>query len=325
MNTFSNFSNDATTYIAAKTLDRIHRDTVVYGLGKKEKLPNRFSKTFQYTRYEKINLPKQALTEGTTPTTSSLSMSTVTCIMDQWGDFVTLTDVAQVTIKHPVIQEAIPILAEQAAETIDREVIKVLMANTNIYYPGTATSRVTIGATDYVDSAVLRKVIAGLRNGGARGYEGRMFVGLFDHSVEQDLNQDTTFVQAASYSNIMPLLNAEVGKWLGVRWVCSNLLPTLTLLADPVTAATTGGSLANSTPYYFKLTAVDNALGFEQKVTAEFTESTGVADTRINITMPADTDYTYNLYAGSATGVHYLHSSNNVAAAVVAVDAIPIT
>lgn len=83
--TFSNFSADAQTYIAAQTLMRIKRDVIVYGLGKKEKLPNRFSKTFQFTRFEKLLLPKVSLTEGVTPTSNAqMTVSTVQAVMDQW-------------------------------------------------------------------------------------------------------------------------------------------------------------------------------------------------------------------------------------------------
>ena len=143
---FSNFSGDSQTYIAAKTLIRIHRDTIVYGLGRKEKLPHRYSTTFQYTRYEKLNLPQTTLTEGVTPSNTSISISTVTAVMNQWGAFVDLSDVVEVTIKHPVLEQAITLLGEQAAETIDRECIKVLQANANVFYAGIATSRATLWA-----------------------------------------------------------------------------------------------------------------------------------------------------------------------------------
>ena len=323
--TFSNFSQDAVTYIAAKTLMRIRRDVVVYGLSKNEKLPENNSKTFQYTRYEKLPLPRVAIAEGITPVANTMTLSRVQAVMDQWGDYVSLSDVAQITVKHPVVQQAIEVMAEQAAETIDRECIKTLMGSNSVFYPGVVSSRAGIGATDYLDSALTRKVVAKLRQGGAHYYEGRGFIGIIDPAVEMDLHQDTTFVTASSYSNIIALFNGEVGKWIGVRWVVTNLLPTIQLLSTPSKAATTGGTLTPSTTYYFKVTAVDNALGYEKSVTAEFTQATGVADTRINITMPSDTDYTYRVYAGDTTGVLYLSSEGNAAAAVVHVDAIATT
>lgn len=322
---FSAFSSDSSTYIAAKTLIRIKRDVVVYGLGKKEKLPSNNSKTFQFTRYEKLALPQSTLTDGVTPDNASMTINTVTAVMDQWGSYVNLSDVAQLTIKHPVVQEAIGVLAEQAAETIDREAIKILMANTSVYFPGAVANRGALSATDYIDSALVRKVVAALRKGGAHGVEGRVLLGLVDTSVEQDLNTDTTFVNAASYSNIIVLQNGEVGKWLGVRWVVSNLIPTIERItgASSASSGAAGGSLANATTYYYKVTRVDDSTGFETGVTVEGSQATGAGDEAIDITVPSATGYTYKVYFGSVSGTLYLYSSGNAPASVVTVLSVP--
>lgn len=322
---FSTFSSNAQTYIAAQTLKRIKRDVVVYGLGKKEKLPNRFSKTFQYTRFEKLNLPYAALTEGTTPDNSSMSISTVSCVMDQWGSYINLTDVAQITAKHPAMQAGIELLGEQASETIDRECIKLLMSNTSVVYGGSgATSRVTLDATDVMGTATAKVAIAALRNQGANGVSGRLFLGLIDPSVEMDLLGDSTFQTAASYSNIVALHNGEAGTWMGVRWMVSNLLPTMSLLAAPVNASSaTAGSLVAATAYDFKISSVDNATGFEVGASAKIDLSTAGGQTSVVITMPATTGYTYNVYAGADGGILYLSSSQNAPGAVVNVGSIP--
>lgn len=323
MNQFSSFSSDAQTYIAAKTLTRIKKDVVVYGLGKKEKLPNRFSKTFQYSRYDKLNLPQSALTEGVTPSGSSMSLSTVQAVMDQWGSFVEISDVADITLKHPLMDEAIGLLAEQASETIDRECVKVLLANTSVYFPGAATSRVTLAATDYISSSAIKKAVSALRGGGAHGSDGRHFFGLVDPYVEMDLTDDTTFTNAASYSNIVALQNGEAGKWLGVRWMVSNAIPTISRLADVVTASSaTAGSLAAATTYYVKVTAIDNSTGFEVASTQEQSQATAAGQTSLNITMPATTGRTYNIYLGAASGNTPLQSTGNAASAVVNVGAV---
>jgi N4-gp56 family major capsid protein len=305
--TFSNFSSDSQTYIAAKTLMRIKRDVIVYGMGKHEKLPNKFSKTFQFTRYEKLVLPQVTLTEGVTPTSTSITLSTVSAVMDQWGAYVDISDVADITIKHPIMEQAITLLGEQAAETIDRECIKVLLANTNVYYAGVATSRATLGTTDYITSGLVKTAVAFLRKGGAHPNEGgRTFMGLIDPDVEMDLLEDDTFVLAASYSNIVALQNGEAGKWMGCRWMVSNLLPTMTNIpsANVTTASSaTAGSLTASTNYFVVVTAVDNSLGYEQQATAVITQATAGGQTSLNVTAPVTTGFTYNIYLGSSATV----------------------
>lgn len=321
---FSAFSSNAQTYISAQTLKRINRDVIVYGLGKKEKLPNRFSKTFQYTRYEKLNLPYAALSEGVSPTDNSeMSISTVQAVMDQWGSFINLSDVAVITAKHPALQEGIKLLAEQATETIDRECIKLLLSNTNVNYPGTASSRATLISTDYFSTTVAKEAIAALRNAGAHGVSGRLYIGLIDPSVEMDLLEDSTFQNAASYSNIMALHNGEAGTWMGVRWMVSNLIPSMSFLASPSDAGlTSGGTLSNSTSYDYKVVGVSNSLGFEVSATAVETIALGTDDVAFSVTMPATAGFKYNVYAGANGGTLYLDSSLNEPSAVVVVGAI---
>lgn len=320
---FQNFSSNAHQYIAAQTLKRIKRDVIVYGMGKKEKLPNRYSKTFQFTRFEKLALPYKPLTEGVTPARSNIQISTVQAVMDQWGSYISLSDVAEITARHPALQEGIRLLAEQATETIDRECIKLLMSNTSVNYPGSASSRATLATTDYLTTTVVKENVAALRRNGAHPIQGRLFVGLMDPSVEMDLVEDSTFVNAASYSNIVALFNGEAGRWMGVRWMVSNLIPTMSRLADVTTAATTGGSLANSTTYHLQVVANDNALGFDVASTQNQTQATGAGDTRVNVTVPATVGRTYKVYFGSSAATMYLVADEVAPGTVVSIDDVP--
>jgi len=320
----SSFSANAQTYISAQTLKRINRDVIVYGMGKKEKLPERFSKTFQYTRYEKLDLPYSALSEGATPTDNAqMSISTVSAVMDQWGDFINLSDVAVITAKHPSLQKGIELLGEQASELIDRECIKLLLSNTNVSYGGVATSRVTLQAGEVLSSTVIKKAVAALRNQGARPSSGRHFSGLLDPSVEQDVIGDATFLNAAQYSNISALQNGEIGLWQGVRWMCSNLLPSMSRLADTSDGAADGGNLANSTSYFYQVVAVSNSTGFEVASTQVITQATGAADESVTIDMPATSGFKYNVYFGDSAITLKLSSSLNLPSASVVVTDVP--
>lgn len=325
-NKFSTFSANAQTFIAAKTLMRVKKDVIVYGLGKKEKLPNRFSKTFQYTRYEKLNLPYAPLSEGQTPADGDqMTVATVQAIMDQWGSYVNISDVGQITAKHPALQQAQELIAEQATETIDRECIKLLLSNSRVSYPGSVANRVSLATNSYITTTAIKKQVAALKKNGARPYMGRFFVGLMDNSVAADMTEDSTFQNAASYSQVMRLNNGEVGIWHGVRWMESNLLPTISRLADVTTASSgaSGGSLANATTYYIKVVAVSKATGFEMAATQVQSQATGASDEAISVVMPADTDYTYKLYFGASNVTTYLHSELNAAGATVVVLGVP--
>jgi N4-gp56 family major capsid protein len=323
VNTFSNFSTDSQTYIASQLLMRIHRDVIVYPMARHEKLPNRFSTTFQFTRFEKLPLPNTVLTEGVTPANGeTMTISTVQATMNQWGDYVTLTDVAVITVKHPALEQAVILLSEQARELIDRECINLLLTNANVQYPG-VSSRASLTATTYITSGVIKLSIAALRRGGAHPLIGRLYQGLMDPSVEMDLLGESTFVTAASYSNIFALMNGEAGTWMGVRWVVSNIIPVLYNISAVTTGSTTGGSLANSTTYDLQVVQRDAALGFVSGTTLVQTQATGGSGTAITIALPNTPNALFDIYFGASSTTMYLVSSLNAGNQTITVLAVP--
>jgi N4-gp56 family major capsid protein len=329
--TYSTFSADAATYIAQKTLSIALKRLAIYQLADKVPQPKNNSRTFQYTRYERLVLPQVTLTEGVTPSDTGMTISTVSAVMDQWGAVIPISDVAIDSIKHPVLQKAIDLAAHQAQEVVDRECVKVALSGTNVFYPGTVASRGTLTSSSYLTSVVIGKVVSVMREYGAMPYdEGEdLYVGVVDSYTNDDISVDTTFVDAAKYGQIKKLMVNEIGEWKGVRWVRANTLPTLGL-ATGASAATsaTAGSLSSSTTYDFKLTVVDYNTGFETYATASFSGTTGMAATSLDVTVPAlpsgaTASSTYNLYAGSSGGTKYLRDTGLAASTTKNVGTIP--
>lgn len=323
-NTFSTFSNDAQTFIAAQLLKRVHRDVIVYPMARHEKLPNRFSTTFQFTRFEKLPLPDTALSEGVTPSAGELmTISTVQATMNQWGDYVTLTDVATITAKHPALEQAVILLSEQARELIDRECINLLLSNANVNYPG-VSSRANITTSTYITTGVIKTATAALRRQGAHPISGRLYQGLMDPSIEMDLLGESTFVTAAQYSNIMALMNGEAGTWMGVRWVVSNIIPTLQANSNVTcVSSATAGSLTASNSYYLQVVQRDAALGFVAGTTQIQTQATSVSQTSLSVTLPNTTNALFDIYLGSTNSTLYLVSSFNAGNQTINVGAVP--
>lgn len=322
---FSAFSADSVTYIAQKTLIVAKKNVVFQQLGDKAELPANNSKTFQYTRYERLGLPLSPLADGITPSNTLMSISTVTATAVQWGAYVDLTDVAVLTIKHPVLVKAIELMGLQAAETVDCQVIQTLLTNTNVFYAGAAANRaaLTSTTTNVMSTTTVRSVVSNLRHNGAYEYDGIDYVGVVDPYVEQDLTADSTFQTAASYSNIKVLMNGEIGKWMGVRWMRSNFIPILTgFAATTIATATTGGTLAAST--YFSITEyVDPLTGFIVGSTQEVSQATTGSTSTISVTAPASTSFLYNIYLGATSGGELQAASQVAAASVNVITALP--
>jgi N4-gp56 family major capsid protein len=321
VNVSSNFSGAVSTYIAQKTLMLAMKRLALYQIADKPKQPFNHGKVFQYVRYDRVALPQSALSEGVTPGDTSMAISTVNATLDQWGAVIPLSDVA--------IQKAINLASLQAAETVDREIAKVLLTGTNVYFPNAITARGSLTTSDKLGSSVMGKVVANMRADGAIPYDGDLFLGVCDPFSEEDIMNDSTFIDAAKYGAIKKLYVNEVGTWKGVRWVRSNSLPAVALLSGASAASSaTAGSLVASTAYDVKVTMVDAQTGHETYISAKVDVSTDAAETSVDVTIPslpsgAPAGSTFNVYIGSDGGTMYLASTGAAAGATVNVGSVP--
>jgi N4-gp56 family major capsid protein len=217
----------------------IAEKTTVFGdIGEKPTMPEGEGKTYSAQRYERLPLPTVPLTEGITPDSTALVVTKVEAMLEQWGMVVALTDVAQMTTKHDAIQAARDRLGTASAELQDREIQRVLSGSGTVAFPGGKTSRATLVAADVPTTDFISGLVATLRQLGAPTFEGAMYSGVIDPYTEQDLAKDTTFVSSHQYAESTALFNAEVGRWRGVRWKRSNLLPQISLLGTGASGAT---------------------------------------------------------------------------------------
>lgn len=301
---FSSFSADAVTYIAEKTLKIALKNVVFQQIADHAVLPPGNSKTFQYTRYDRLPLPLTSLVDGVTPDNTDMSISTVTATCVQWGAYVNLSDVSQLTIKHPVVVKAIDLMGYQAAETMDREIINVLLDGTSVMYGGGVANRAALSSTstDIMTTDLIRKAISTLRSNGAYPYDGSDFVAVVDPQVEMDISKDSTFQTAGSYSNIKVLQNGEIGRWMGARWMRSNFIPTISgLAAGTYTTPSSPAGTFTAANYRVMTAYYDARTGFLVKMTQNDAVTFANLDSLAGTT-PSDTNYNYKIFVGLAAG-----------------------
>jgi N4-gp56 family major capsid protein len=232
---------DLQTYFSKRLLDIAGKDVVLTQSAYQENLPAASSKTISFTQYSRLAIPGSVLTEGTPPTDTALSPAAVTATIDQWGAYITLTDLAELTIKHPLVQEATMLLGEQAAETIETTVNSVLAAGTTVQYAGGAANRAALTASNVMTTNELRKAVTLLRKNGARMINtadkfdnndakdsGKYYVLYVDPSVAADITADSAFTSASVFKNYESLAAGTVlGTWFNTKVVMSNVIPTI--------------------------------------------------------------------------------------------------
>lgn len=231
--TSTTLAADLQTYFSKRLLDINAKDQVLQTAAYKENIPSNSSKTISFTQYSRLAVPGSVLTEGTTPSDTTVSNTAITAVVDQWGAFVTLTDIAELTVKHPVVGELEMLLGEQANETIETQINTVLVAGTTVAYGGApAASRVALAIGDVMTTTVLQRSLKTLRVNGARPVVNGNFVLFVDPSVEQDLLADSTFKVAAQFGNTAKTgesyqSGSILGTWFGIEVRRSNIIPTI--------------------------------------------------------------------------------------------------
>ena len=326
-NTSAGFQADIVAWIAKKTLPLARRQLVVYQFGDPLTLPKGHGVTYTATRYNRIPLPFAPLSEGVPPVGQLMTIAQVTATLLQWGDKVTITDVAELTIYHPLFKKATELTGLQVAETLERNTFNNLMGGTQVNYVNTRGSRFALAAGDVMNIHELNRAYAMMVNIGAPRYMGDEmtdtkldasaggakassnprsmphYVMVCHPFVISDLRENQPIQYAWSHSDINRLYNFEAGEWSGIRFCWSNMVPSFTGVALVTGTAGTAGSLAGAPTNYFVLvTASDVQNQYESQI---YQVSGAISVTgpngSISVTLPTLAGFTFNVYVGLTT------------------------
>lgn len=199
----------------------------------KELPRNGGTSTIKFRRYGNLDANLTPLTEGVTPVGNQLSVTDITATVEQYGDFITITDKLDYQSQDPVLIETSDILGDQMGDTIDQLTRDILSAGTNVFYAGTALSRATVTATDLPDLALFKKIVRLLKNNKTKrmmrmvnatdGYAteplNASYIGIVHPNTTYSLKDKTGFVPVEKYSSTSTLMDGEVGKMDEVRFV----------------------------------------------------------------------------------------------------------
>lgn len=136
-------------------------------------LKMRSGNTIVFRKVSALALALTPLVEGVPPAGKQLSKADISATIQQWGDYVTLSDMVQATVEHPILQDANRVLGEQAGQTIDALIRDVACAGTSVFYTAaaTVTLRTQISTTtDKVTTALLDRIIRYLNQQNARRF-----------------------------------------------------------------------------------------------------------------------------------------------------------
>ncbi len=199
--------------------------------GQKRPIPANNGKTIQFRKFSRLPKALKAITEGITPAGNKLSVTGVTCTVDQYGDYIEQTDMLELTAVDNTIVEATKELAGQAGLTLDTVVRNEIIGGTNVCYApsveGDTVTEITSRA-DISEKCRLRvkdvfRAAAELKAMNAPKI-GSHYVAIIHPYVAYDLMQDAgeQWVGIQKYAKPETILRGEVGTLAGVRFVEST-------------------------------------------------------------------------------------------------------
>lgn len=211
------------TFYDMTLLDEAQAALVHDQFAQKRPIPQNGGKTIEFRKFASLPKATTPLTEGVTPDGKSLNVTAITATVAQYGDYITQSDVLELTSIDNTIVEATKILGRQAGLTLDTVTRNVLQSGTNVTYcpksdGSEVTSRAGLDATCQLTVKVVQQVVAKLKGQNAPTINGK-YVAIIHPYVAYSLMRDPEWIDAHKYAQPDNLFTGEIGEIAGVRFV----------------------------------------------------------------------------------------------------------
>lgn len=195
--------------------------------GQKRPIPKNGGKRIQFRKYASLPKALKPLTEGVTPEGRKLTATAVEAEVNQYGDFVCLSDVLDLTAIDNNVLEATKAAGRQAGLTLDTITRNVLQSGTNVYYCPKKTAagaeipvadRSLLDKTALLTVDVVKRVAAQLKAVNAPKIQGD-YVCILHPYVAYDLMSDPRWEDMHKYCKPENQFAGEIGRVAGVRFI----------------------------------------------------------------------------------------------------------
>jgi N4-gp56 family major capsid protein len=245
---YGDISPRTAAYVVKDLLTRAMPYMVIEKFGQNYPIPTQNTKTAKWRRYFLQGATGSAgsgsgnfytplaltpLVEGVTPAGNRLATQDYTCTLNQYGDYVTISDVVMDTHEDPILSEATGIMSEQAAMTIETIRYNILKAGTNVFYAnGGARNAVntppTLALQRQITTSMLRQnakmitsVVKSTPDYRTEPVEGA-FIALCHPDLETDIRSMVGYINPKQYGTTTPYEN-EIGSVERVRYLTSTI------------------------------------------------------------------------------------------------------
>lgn len=247
--------------------------------GQQKPIPMSSTRKQTFRRYNALAVNITALTEGVTPAGKSLAKTDVTATLSQYGDFVTVTDIATWASRDPVLTEAAEVLGEQGGQSVDQIWRDIIIAGTNVFVAtdnSGATSSTRTDGDGLINAVFIDKLIRQLKNQNAKFFtrmiKGSTGVGtspirasywaITHPDVEFTLEAVSGFKPRSDYASGVEAMDPfEIGAYKNVRFLSSTFAKIFTDAGNTVVPAGIKTTLTNAVDIYIMMVFGQNSYG----------------------------------------------------------------
>ena len=198
-------------------LKRLVGELVWARFGQKKSAPKNNGDTVSFRRFESLTPTTTPLTEGVTPTGKTLNVTDIRAVVEQYGDYIEISDKLDMLGIDPVLTEASDILGEMAGQLLDSMAKDCLCAGTTVQRVGGGSSRSAIGATNKLTGAEVKKAVTTLKKNKVKRING-YYIGIIDPDAASDLMDDPLWQDVSKYNGGEQIMKGELGRIHGVRF-----------------------------------------------------------------------------------------------------------
>ncbi len=314
------------TYYDMNLINYAKPELVHRQFGQSHPIPKNGGKKIEFRKKSPFAKALTPLTEGVTPSGKKLAWTKLEATVNQYGDYVELSDRLITEAIDNNILYATENCGDQAGRTRDTIVREILNGGTNVQYAGGQVAaryllvggNATAANNHYMTTYAVELAVRNLKAGGAKTIKGD-YACIAHIDTLFDVMHDEKWIDVKKYSDPQGLYEGEIGKWGKVRFV--ETTEAKVFHAEDLVA--TGGDNDARTltvaSYATKVITIDEALaaadatalvgreiivdGYHYTIAAAAAGAAGAATITIEETPshnPADGDVVYPGEAGAA-------------------------
>ncbi|MGN1337349.1 MAG: N4-gp56 family major capsid protein [Candidatus Coprovivens sp.] len=198
--------------------------------------PYNTGKKFTYRKMLPITPPDKPLEEGVVPDPNKIALREYEGSMSPWGDYLVFSDEAKKYTADDLIGSSTTQLGYSATELMNQRRALAMTTSRNRWFAGLDSSQIT-GTLDDLrvlmtafDLEDLPKISAYLKKLHVKPYTGTDYVILIPTEIESSLltlkksATQYSFIELTKNANYQPVLEGEIGRILGFRFVTNPYL-----------------------------------------------------------------------------------------------------